>query len=56
MQYTEWLRVGTGVGIMRQHQLWVSYFTIEFIDIVTLPEHCQMYPLPFYRMIGAKHE
>ena len=38
---------------MRQHQLWVSYFT--FIDIVALPEHCQMYPLPFDRMNGTKH-
>ena len=30
---------------------------IQFIDIVTLPEHCQMYmyPLPFDRMNGAKH-
>ena len=25
------------------------------MDIVTLPEHCQMYPLPFDRMNGAKH-
>ena len=40
---------------MRQHQLWVSYFTtIKFIDIATLPEHCEMYPLPFDRMSGAK--
>ena len=36
---------------MRQYQLWVSYL----IDIVTLPEHCQMYPLLFDRMNGAKH-
>ena len=45
-----WHRVG--VGIMRQHGF---HTLLQFIDIVTLPEHCQMYPLPFDRMIGAKH-
>ena len=25
------------------------------MDIVTLPEHCQMYPLPFDRKNGAKY-
>ena len=27
-------------------------YSIQFIDIVTLPQHCQMYPLPFDRMNG----
>jgi len=26
----------------------------EFTDIATLPEHCQIYPLSFDRMKGAK--
>ena len=41
--------------VMGRYQLWVSYYMPEFTDMVTLPEHCQIYPLSFDRMKGTKH-
>ena len=45
-----WVLVG--MSIMRQYQF---HTLLEFIDSVTLPEHCQIYPLSFDRMKGIKH-